>query len=1062
MLNVRDAARAWRAVLKGVILALVLLPTSKPVYAAFTPAASPLLSAAAVTPNLMLLVDDSGSMNSLIRAADFNQSASWPQIYSYTCNFIFCGYTPMAMGDENLLLGNINGSTCLGAGYYGFRTSTNGTTYCLKLPDPVGNGDTRYSVRYISYLISKMSGTSKDYTDNSIPNDYRINVARNAATAIVTANRALRIGLATFNSPMYISRDTVDYGNGGYIAKTITDLQATPTTTAAQATTNYNALITAIRGLGAVANTPLAESYYEVTRYFRGLDSYYNDGVSYSSPIQYRCQKNYGVVITDGLPTYDRSFPGSDPAYVAADVGKGIVAQRLPNWDNKSSNDGNNLQGDGEGDTLYLDDVAKFAYDIDMRKASSTDLDGAKKSWDEADFPKQNMLTYSVGFTATNQMLADAASYGHGGYYQANDANTLATALSTALSNINSKAGSGGAGSSNASTLSNSTTYFQTLYDPTDWRGIIRAYPYNTDGTIGTALTWTTDNTIVPGAAGTVFQSYNGTAPITLSYGNFSNAQKDTLNANLPTGVNGNHLVEWSKGINRTGLRTRSVLLGDIINSPLTYASPTDQTAANTATDNTYTAYLNTKASSMSASLVVNGNDGFTNVINPATGVRRYAYLPSSALPLLYTVADVNYVSGTSHTFLNDGQITIADVQPAKGSASWKTVAFSGVGASGKTFSAIQLFDSAGNNAPSALWEISAPAPANSTNTLNDLGYAYAKPEVARMPDGTWAAFIANGYGSASGKAALYVVNALTGAVITKLVVDNSETDNGLSSVKLRVDATGTVVAAYGGDLKGRLWKFDLSNTAYTSWGVAFSGKPLFTAPGAATQPITAQPLVVSNTASGRMIYFGTGKFNEILDKTSTTVQGFYAVLDAEGGTGNYSVTNLVRQSITGSFAGTGGAYMTTSANSVDYTSKFGWYLPLTYGTTLVGERVITQAYYTLGRILFTTAGVDTADPCSSQGFGRLVVLDALSGGMLTTAVLDTNGDNLVSSTDAVSSGRIYSSGIPTLTAVVKIAGDAGSADLVSLAVGLSDGTIDSQIMKGGGAGGRIMWRQIQ
>ena len=41
----------------------------------------------------------------------------------------------------------------------------------------------------------------------------------------------------------------------------------------------------------------------------------------------------------------------------------------------------------------------------------------APKSWDAADFPKQNMLTYTVGFTTTQQMLSDAASYGHGAYY---------------------------------------------------------------------------------------------------------------------------------------------------------------------------------------------------------------------------------------------------------------------------------------------------------------------------------------------------------------------------------------------------------------------------------------------------------------------------------------------------------------------------------------------------------------------------------------------------------------------------------------------------------------------
>ncbi len=200
--------------------------------------------------------------------------------------------------------------------------------------------------------------------------------------------------------------------------------------TQTQANSNYSALINAINGLGAVANTPLAESYYEVTRYFRGMAPYYNGTPSsYTSPIQYRCQKNFGVVITDGLPTYDRTFPTNDPLGLA----------RLPNWDGVN-NDGADLNGDGEGDTLYLDDIAKFAFDIDMR---STGTDATGQSWDSADFRRQYLNTYTVGFTASNPMLSDAARYGAGKYYQAADSEGLNSALASALSDITSKAGSG-------------------------------------------------------------------------------------------------------------------------------------------------------------------------------------------------------------------------------------------------------------------------------------------------------------------------------------------------------------------------------------------------------------------------------------------------------------------------------------------------------------------------------------------------------------------------------------------------------------------------------------------
>lgn len=367
---------------------------------------------------------------------------------------------------------------------------------------------------------------------------------------------------------------------------------------------------------------------------------------------------------------------------------------------------------------------------------------------------------------------------------------------------------------------------------------------------------------------------------MTLTYGNFSAAQQATLNQGLPTGITGIDLVEWSKGTNKTGLKSRSVLLGDIINSPLVLASPTDKTASDLSGDTSYSSYLTTKAANMNASLVVNANDGFVNVINSANGTRRYGYMPSSVLPSLRLIADPSYINGVSHKFLVDGPVGVYDAQF---NSAWKTLAIGGTGAGGKTFYALQLFDASAGNVMRALWEVSGPTTANTANVFNDLGYAYARPEVARLADGRWAAFISNGYGSNSGVAALYVLDVRDGSLIKKIVIDSSETTNGLSSVKLKVNSQNVVQAAYGGDLRGRLWKFDLSATAPESWGVAFSGKPLFTTAGGASQPITAQPLLADNSLGGKQIFVGTGKFNETADKANKDLQAFYSVWDADG-----------------------------------------------------------------------------------------------------------------------------------------------------------------------------------
>jgi len=124
------------------------------------------------------------------------------------------------------------------------------------------------------------------------------------------------------------------------------------------------------------------------------------------------------------------------------------------------------------------------------------------------------------------------------------------------------------------------------------------------------------------------------------------------------------------------------------------------------------------------------------------------------------------------------------------------------------------------------------------------------------------------------------------------------------------------------------------------------------------------------------------------------------------------------------------------------------------YNNVLTGERVINQASLVLGRVVFTTASVDTTDPCSSFGTGRLVELDAFNGKMLNYAVIDTTGDRLVDSNDTISSGVIFTSGNPTLNFISANGERKGTID--------TSGAITVIVEKGGGGSRRIMWRQIQ
>ncbi|MEO7387202.1 MAG: pilus assembly protein, partial [Gammaproteobacteria bacterium] len=335
---------------------------------AVTIAEAPLFIAAGTTPNVMLVVDNSGSMNSIIWATGFDSRVTYPDwspLVDHDCNTGTATREAWAPTDSSVLPSsmtstawrgacavNTTGTACT-AGKTRGRNAAGTVTKCLTLPDPLGGGGTtRYTGNYLNYLFNI-------YADNTvlnggqIPNDTRMNVARNVATQVVTNNANLRLGLTRFNPPV-----TGDNGPGGRVIGNC-------------ATGNTASLNTLIAALTASTNTPLAETLYEVTRYFRGMSSQFNAGVTYTSPILYRCQKNFVIVITDGYPTEDVSIPTNDPLDVAN------TSKALPNWDGLAPattaamypnfpqySDGYQPSGTqaSEGFSLYLDDVAKFAF----------------------------------------------------------------------------------------------------------------------------------------------------------------------------------------------------------------------------------------------------------------------------------------------------------------------------------------------------------------------------------------------------------------------------------------------------------------------------------------------------------------------------------------------------------------------------------------------------------------------------------------------------------------------------------------------------------------------------
>ncbi len=100
---------------------------------------------------------------------------------------------------------------------------------------------------------------------------------------------------------------------------------------------------------------------------------------------------------------------------------------------------------------------------------------------------------------------------------------------------------------------------------------------------------------------------------------------------------------------------------------------------------------------------------------------------------------------------------------------------------------------------------------------------------------------VGNGYNNTgSGRAKLFVLNAETGALIAKIDtgVGSVANPNGLSTpAVIDLDGNGTADYAYAGDLRGNIWKFDLTAGSAGSWNVAYRRLAAVHGPGRQRQP---------------------------------------------------------------------------------------------------------------------------------------------------------------------------------------------------------------------------------
>jgi len=262
-----------------------------------------------------------------------------------------------------------------------------------------GDSYTFYSANYINWLNSPGVTTTMS----------RLAIVQDVLKNIIDSTSGINAALMRFDNKSYSSNV------GGYFVEPMQEINPTTRPT-------FKATID---NLTAGGWTPLAETLYEAMLYFQGKPVYFGDGTDpgtnvagvlkpgntaeYKSPIEFQCQKNFAVVLTDGAPTYDDS----------ADT----LINGLTGFSTLTG-------GCGYSADDCLDEVAQYLYETDQ-----SNLNGI-----------QNVITYTIGFATNQQLLLDTARKGGSsggnvdpsvGYFTADSVTGLTNAFTSIMTEIN-------------------------------------------------------------------------------------------------------------------------------------------------------------------------------------------------------------------------------------------------------------------------------------------------------------------------------------------------------------------------------------------------------------------------------------------------------------------------------------------------------------------------------------------------------------------------------------------------------------------------------------------------
>ena len=611
-----------------------------------------------------------------------------------------------------------------------------------------------------------------------------------------------------------------------------------------------------------------------------------------------------------------------------------------------------------------------------------------------------------------------------GEYINATSPENISAAMNRILTAVNERASVSGGTAASGTRREDGFLAYVPHYDPKDWTGNLKANNLTDSGALG-SLQW--DAAALLNAKSLadrkVFFIDDNDVVQTLESGTTSlptrtAAALDKVVAELCPGapghactrgdvinyLRGDHSKEQRNGgpfrnrtLNDSGT-IRSSRIGDILGSQpevLSKASYGYSALPDSMGGNTYETFLSGVKQSRQQLVIVGSNNGMIHAFNAQTGDEVWALIPNSALTdnidtdgsrvdnSRATFADLVRPS-YDHRYFVDGSPRQGDVYVGGG---WKTYLAVPMGAGGRS---VVVLDVTNSTSPVLVKEIK----------HNDIGYGVDRPRIAPLNNEKWAVAFGNGYNSNDHRSRLIVQDFSKNDpdVISVGSAGDGTTDspNGMAGGVALADDDfdGLADAIYAGDYKGNLWKFPVTDSAVSSVST-----PLFQArtSGGAVQQITAGVDVIAHHQMGQIVYFGTGRYMVNADRAlpvNPAVETFYGVWDkgwSAPGTATAPSSPVLRSSLTAQtmseeLSSSGTLIRTTSANTIDWTTKSGWLLDLVPTNssgvaTAQGERFVGVPTVALGQVIFTTFRPNSdSDVCASSGVNYLNALDATTG----------------------------------------------------------------------------------